>query len=316
MIEKISDFLKKYPKTFIALAYSVASFFVCLPYLKDFSHLILPGDSFFSAWTIGWNLHALTNDPANFWNGNIFFPSKNTLAFSDGLFAQTAMAIPFFALTKSLIFSSNVLILTSYFLAAFSAYLLAFYHTRKHIPSFIAGLIFGFATYRIVSPGHFQNLHIFWMPLAILFLQKYLDLGKRKYLVFFTLVFSGQMLSSWYNGYFLSLLVVFFLVYNFSAIRERLKKDWKSFLLAGLTIIILVSPFAYPYVKLNMGKSGAGYSGRRLTVRPILAAISFPRRSLRSANGSPNTVSRKRNGAKICTFSASFLFLRFCSIFS
>ena len=66
MIEKISVFLKKYPKIFIALAYLAASVFVCLPYLKDFSRFILPGDSFFSAWTIGWNLHALATDPANF----------------------------------------------------------------------------------------------------------------------------------------------------------------------------------------------------------------------------------------------------------
>jgi|GEM_PF-4015925 len=260
MIEKISAISKKYPKTFVALAFSAASFFVSLPYFKDFSHLILPGDSFFTAWTIGWNIHILSTDPANFWNANIFYPTQNTLAFSEGLFAQTVIALPFFLLTKSLIFSYNILILTSYFLAAWSAYLLAFYYTRKHTLSFLAGLIFGFAAYRIVSPGHFQNLHIFWMPLAILFLQKYLDLGKRKYLIFFALVFSGQILSSWYNGYFLGLLVLFFLAYNFSATLDKLKKDFKSFLLAGLIIVILVAPFAYPYVKLNMGKSGAGYS--------------------------------------------------------
>lgn len=252
--------IEKYPKIFVALAYLAASVFVCLPYLKDFSRFILPGDSFFSAWTIGWNLHILATDPANFWNTNIFFPVKNTLAFSDGLFVQTAMAIPIFALTKNLIFSNNILILTSYFLAAWSAYLLAFYYTKKHIPAFLAGMIFGFAAYRIVSPGHFQNLHIFWMPLAILFLQKYLDAGKRKHLILFALAFSGQMLSSWYNGYFLGLLILFFLAYNFSAIFERLKKDWKSFLLAGLIVFILVAPFAWPYVKLNMEKSGAGYS--------------------------------------------------------
>ena len=259
-MQKVFAFGKKYPRFLVVLAYSAASFFVCLPYFRDFSHLILPGDSFFSAWTIGWNLHALATDPANFWNANIFFPTKGTLAFSDGLFVQTAMAIPFFALTKSLIFSNNVLILTSYFIAAWSAYLLAFYYTKKHIPSFLAGLIFGFASYRIVSPGHFQNLHIFWMPLAILFLQKYLDIGKRKYLIFFTLIFSGQMLSAWYSGYFLALFALFFIAYNFSAAREKIKKDYKDFLLAGLIIFILVAPFAYPLIKLNMKKSGANYS--------------------------------------------------------
>jgi len=260
MIEKIENFLKKYPKILVVLAYSAASVFVCLPYFKDFSRLILPGDSFFSAWTIGWNLHALATNPANFWNANIFFPTQKTLAFSDGLFVQTAMALPLFALTKSLIFSSNILILTSYFLAAWSAYLLAFYHTRKHIPSFIAGLIFGFATYRIVSPGHFQNLHIFWMPLAILFLQKYLDAGKHRQLIFFALAFSGQALSAWYSGYFLGLFVIFFLIYNFSAVWNRIKKDCWNFLLAGLTILVFVAPFAWPYIELNLQKSGASYS--------------------------------------------------------
>lgn len=46
---------------------------------------------------IGWNLHSLANDPANFWNANIFFPTKHALAFSDGLFIQTAMTTPMFA---------------------------------------------------------------------------------------------------------------------------------------------------------------------------------------------------------------------------
>ena len=40
-------------------------------------------DGRYSLWNVAWVAHALTTDPANLFNTNIFYPTRATLAFSD-----------------------------------------------------------------------------------------------------------------------------------------------------------------------------------------------------------------------------------------
>jgi len=57
----------------------------------------LDGDGRFSLWNIGWVAHALTTDPLNVWNANIFFPSRTTLAYSEANLLAGAFAAPIYA---------------------------------------------------------------------------------------------------------------------------------------------------------------------------------------------------------------------------
>ncbi|MCX6766525.1 MAG: hypothetical protein NT170_01945 [Candidatus Moranbacteria bacterium] len=249
--EKIKYFFKKYKiSLLVALFYTATAFFVCFFLLKDIAHALIPGDGLFTYWTMGWDVHSFLHNPGNLFNANIFYPNPNTLAYSEGLFAPALIALPFFLILRNMIVVYNLMIFFSYILAAFGAYKLAKYYTKNNYASFIAGLIFGFATFRVAN-GHFQNLIIFWMPFAVLYLQKYLDTKKRKYIVYFALLFSAQMLTSWYMGAFLSLFIAFLLITNWRLIRDNFSSFIRDGLIALVLIAILVAPFAYPYFKLH-----------------------------------------------------------------
>lgn len=251
LAEKTKYFLIKHGVLLlVALFYAATAFFVQYPLLQNISRSLVPGDGLFTYWTISWNLHSILHDPANLFNANIFFPNQNTLAYSEGLFAPTLIVLPIYLMVRNMIVAYNLMIILSYFLAAFGAYKLAKYYTKNEYAAFIAGIIFGFATFRIAS-GHFQNLMIFWMPFAAIYLQKYLDAGKRKYMAYFALLFSAQMLSCWNMGAFFTFFVAYILIANYKTIRKNFSSFLKDGLIALAIMAALIGPFAYPSFKLH-----------------------------------------------------------------
>ena len=51
-------------------------------------------DVYFNMWRLQWIAHALSTSPGNLFNGNIFYPEPRTLAFSDAMLVQGAIAAP------------------------------------------------------------------------------------------------------------------------------------------------------------------------------------------------------------------------------
>ncbi len=252
-VEKITDFFKRNRiEILVFFVYSALTIFFLSHLIRGINYSLVPGDGLFTYWTIRWDVYSFLHDPLNLFNSNIFYPNENTLAYSEGLFVPALIALPIFLVIRDMVVTYNLLIFFSYILSAFGAYKLAKYYTKNNYASFIAGLIFGFSTFKLVSIGHFQNIMTFWMPFAVLHLQKYLDSQKRKYALYFALLFSAQMLSSWNMGVFFALFVIFLLVANWKIIRENLWPMAKDGLVAIFIILLLVVPFAYPYFKLHL----------------------------------------------------------------
>lgn len=214
-------------------------------------------DNMLLQWMVGWNMHALYTDPLSLLQANIFFPHDNTLLYSDLLLPQAIMAIPVTLITGNSILAYNLLILLFYVLTAYGTYALARYYTKHHYASWIAGLIFGFSTYRMISLGHFQNLSIFCIPFAVLCLEKYFDTFKTRYSVGFTLLFIVQALSSWYNGAFLGFLTVFLMIMHRDAIRTHLRAVGRDFAIALVLLGIGIGPFGYAYFQFAAEQNSA-----------------------------------------------------------
>ncbi|PIP24095.1 MAG: hypothetical protein COS25_02575 [Candidatus Nealsonbacteria bacterium CG02_land_8_20_14_3_00_37_10] len=231
--------------------YTSISFFFSLFLLKDIGHSLIGGDGIFTYWALSWDIHSFLTHPLDIFNANIFYPHLRTLAYSESTLAPAFLALPFFLLTKKTILVYNLLIFLSFILSAYGAFLLARYYTKNNYAAFIAGLIFGFGVPRLSGIGHFQNLIIFWIPFSVLFLQKYFDTSKRKYLLIASLLFSAQMLSCWNLGAYLFLFFIYLIAVNYSVLIKNIKKTATDGLLALLIAIILIMPAAYPYIALN-----------------------------------------------------------------
>ncbi|HUG15329.1 MAG TPA: hypothetical protein VMM78_09950 [Thermomicrobiales bacterium] len=134
--------------------------------------LISWGDPVFQAWTIAWNWHALTTAPLGVFDANVFYPWRNTLAYSDHLFGQTLLVLPVIALTGNGILADNVALLLAFTLSACAMYLLVYDMTGNRAAGILAGLAYAFAPSRMAHVEHLHLLSAQWMPLALLGLRR------------------------------------------------------------------------------------------------------------------------------------------------
>src|SRR5262245_35264330 len=68
-------------------------------------------DGFFSTWRVAWIAHALRTNPAGLYDANIFYPDRGTLANSDAVILQGALAGPFLWAGGSSVVAYNLLLL-------------------------------------------------------------------------------------------------------------------------------------------------------------------------------------------------------------
>ncbi|MCB0180001.1 MAG: hypothetical protein KDI62_17340 [Anaerolineae bacterium] len=226
------------------------------------------GDPLLNTWILAWDSHALLTAPLNLFNANIFHPLPNTLAYSEHLISTALLALPIQFFGEPIL-AYNLSLLLSFPLAAFSMYLLALHWTHQRSAAFIAGLIFGFAPYRLAAIAHLQLLTFQWLPLALLFLDKLLDSGQQaavsgqrqtRFTICLTVFLTLQLLASWYLAIYTILLFTFYAVIALiipalfpphSPTLPTPKKPKLYKLIVPLIITFcLTLPFAFPYLSI------------------------------------------------------------------
>src|SRR3954464_5178623 len=126
------------------------------------------GDPLPQAWQVAWDGHALAHQPFDFFQANVFWPLKNSLAFSDALVGYAPFGLigsgPHAALVRY-----DLLFLFAYALAFFGAYLLARELGLGPAGAAVAGAAFAFAPFRLEQDGHMQVISSGGIPLSIAF---------------------------------------------------------------------------------------------------------------------------------------------------
>src|SRR5581483_4247271 len=194
------------------LAYTLLACVMTLPLVLKLSDHLLGTDSnalndtYFSIWIFGWQAHQLITDPLNFFQGNIFYPFPNTLAFSEIILPGALLYFPFAYATGNPVFSYNLIVLLTFPLNGLAMYLftLDWWHTTDdgdtssrrsrrtatvrddvsrrttdvrdtryairdtRYAAFLAGLIFAFCTYKMGELRHVQLLMAMFLPLALM----------------------------------------------------------------------------------------------------------------------------------------------------
>ena len=158
------------------------------------------GDWGQNLWALWWTRQALLVEGQQpFFTNYLFYPEGVTLLFhpldvSDGL-----LALPLYGLFGGDV-TYNLMILLSFVLGGYGAYLLALYLTHHRAAAFIAGLIFTLSPYHFlrVDLGHLNLSTLQWIPFYILFLLKFVERSDKRaaVLAVFFLVFTA--LNSWY----------------------------------------------------------------------------------------------------------------------
>src|SRR3954469_12624888 len=148
------------------------------------------GDPLPQAWQGAWGGHALLPPPLGFFQANVFWPLKNSLAFSDALAGYSPAGLigsgPHAAIVRY-----DLLFLFAYALAFFGAYLLARELGAGRVGAFVASAAFAYAPWRLEQDGHLHVLSSGGIPLALFFLVRGYRRGNR------WLVLAGWIVAAW-----------------------------------------------------------------------------------------------------------------------
>lgn len=210
------------------------------------------GDPMLNAWIVSWDAKTIFTNPSGLFQGNIIYPSRDVLAYSEHLFAMGLLAAPLYHLSGNPVLAYNFLLFFGAVFSGFGCYLLMRELTSSRWAGLVAGLFFAFCPFKLSKMGH---LHVFFspfLPFALLYEYRYLRKGGKWNLVLFGAFFLAQALSSWHYLIFTSLVVA--LLWVWVAIFTRRREGLMRLLGAAAAIAvaaIVIVPFALPYLRAH-----------------------------------------------------------------
>jgi hypothetical protein len=202
-------------------------------------------------WTLGWDLHALKTDPLHIFDANIFFPEKQTLAYSEHLIGAALLALPLSLFTSNLDLILNFVLLLTTFLGALGCDRLARECGASPRGALLAGIVGGFTGPRLsrLTQAHLATLH--FIPWALAFSVRYLREGRRCHLLAALALFALQALTSGHGGLFLALALALFFGYALVSGRLRFAKAMRDCGLGGALLLLVNVPFVIPYYEVR-----------------------------------------------------------------
>jgi hypothetical protein len=170
------------------------------------THVASHDDGLFSPWRLAWIAHALQTDPARLYDANIFFPDRGTLANSDAVILQGALASPLLWAGASPIGVYNVLLLLGFVTSGLAMLVLARHLIGDDVAALVAGVVFMMIPYRV---EHFEHLELQWtcfIPLTFWAVHRAFEGPSFRHGVLAGVLVWFQLLACIYYGVFLGLI--------------------------------------------------------------------------------------------------------------
>ena len=205
------------------------------------------GDTMLNEWIIAWVVHQLPRDPLHLFASNIFYPAKDTLAFSEPLIVPALLGAPVLWLGGSPVLAYNLLLLVGFTLTALAAYAVVYSWTGDRPAGVVAGSLFAFNTHTLTRLAHLQGIHVYGLPLAMLFADRLIAKpGIRPAL----LLAASMAVMAYSSGYLLvfgTVMIAVMLITRVGEWRRNAGKAIAAFALTTVATAVVVLPIALPY---------------------------------------------------------------------
>lgn len=239
------DGAKQIGTLFFYLALALA---MTYPLAAHFTDGVLgpPGDNFEYLYKLWWFKHALFDlGVSPFYNAQVFYPEGYHLALHEMSLANMWLGMPLTILWGEVV-SYNALVLLSFVLSGFGAYLVAFRLTRQRVAALLSGVVFAFCAYRMahLGAGHLNLLGTQWLPFLFLCLEQVLGAKRVSAAVLAGVFFGLSALSSWYYVPMVAIAAGVYLSWRGRPWRERLRDRslWQGVFVALIVAGFLMAP--------------------------------------------------------------------------
>jgi hypothetical protein len=218
-----------------------------------------PGDPLMVTWVLAWVAHQLPNAPAHIFDANIFYPERNTLAYSETLLVPGMLAAPLHWLGVAPILVYNLVFLSGFALSGVGVALLVRRLTGNTGAAIVAGIVFAFPPYRIDHYAHLQLQQTQFIPLAMWAFHRLLDSGRLRDGVLLGVCTACQMLSCMYYGLFLIPYMAVVCGTMLIAARTLPKQRIVALAVAAAVVVVAMIPVGRAYIA---AREVAGERGR------------------------------------------------------
>ena len=208
-------------------------------------------DTLLNTWIIGWDADRFRHALRGVWDAPIFFPYRNTLAFSENLFGIAVFVAPVYWMTGNAVLTYNVAFTLSFALAGAGMYLLAVELTGSRRAAIVAAAFYAFCPFRFVQVSHIQLIATGWLPIALFALHRYFTTRDRRMLGVFAVACWLQVLSNAYMAYFIAVPIVIAIVAALWRPRADRLPMIVDLAAAGLVIAVALAPVAWQYVQVR-----------------------------------------------------------------
>ena len=208
-----------------------------------------PGDPLHLAYVMAWDAHQLVRQPWALFDSNSFHPYPRSLTFADHLTPEAVLVAPVNWTTGNPVLAYNVAVVLALAMSALAMFALVRRVTCRADAAFLAGLAYAFTSFTRHELPRVHVLHVQWWPLALLFLLRFADRGRRRDAALFAAMTALQALSgSYYLAYTLLMLPVWLGGAYLGVKRLPGRRDTLVLALALGCAALVVLPFLLPYL--------------------------------------------------------------------
>jgi hypothetical protein len=215
-------------------------------------------DGQLSIWNVAWVARTLIVDPRHVFDANIFYPHRETLAYSESNLAAGSLAIPVYWATRNPYAAYNSVVLIAFALSGIGMYCLVRRLTGDRRAAAVSGICFAFCPYMFARFSHIQLLMTAGLPFAMWAFHRVVDRPGAARGAVLGMVLAVQALGCGYYGVFAILLVGYAAIVV--ATTRSLWKDWSYWIAIGTAAavsIALVVPAFLPYLRLARVEGGS-----------------------------------------------------------
>ena len=210
------------------------------------------GDTVHQEWILAWVAHQLAHDPLHLFDSNVFYPERDTLAYSDHLLVQALMAAPLLWSGASPVLAYNLVLIAGLALTGWTTSLVVGRWTGNRMAGILSGSLMAFNALTLTRFPEIQDQHLEFFPLALWALDRLLTMPRVRYAVHLAGWFVLQALTCGYLLVFTSLsLVAAVAARPADWVGPRFRRTAGLLLLSAGIAVLALTPFLLPYLRVS-----------------------------------------------------------------